>query len=154
MSHVCCNHLLLNNKSWSDPITDFPTVGSTEIWELINLGADAHNMHIHLVHFKVINQQSFSSIDYEAERCAFDLPYPHPDSCFTEEPQIPEYSSYAWKDTVIAWPGNVTRLLLRFTSMDGSSFPFDPTLEPGYLWHCHTGDHEDYEMMRPFQLRF
>jgi hypothetical protein len=29
-------------------------------------------------------------------------------------------------------------------------YPFDPSLGPGYVWHCHIVDHEDNEMMRPY----
>lgn len=32
-------------------------------------------------------------------------------------------------------------------------FPFDPTTEPGYVWHCHILDHEDNEMMRPYKVK-
>ncbi len=46
-----------------------------------------------------------------------------------------------WKDTVRADPGMVTRIIMRFEG------------EPGrYVWHCHLLEHEDNEMMRPFQL--
>jgi hypothetical protein len=41
------------------------------------------------------------------------------------------------KDSVIAYPGQVTRLRLRFNT-------------PGqFVWHCHIVEHEDNEMMRP-----
>jgi spore coat protein A, manganese oxidase len=29
-------------------------------------------------------------------------------------------------------------------------YPFDPTVGPGYVWHCHILDHEDNDMMRPY----
>ncbi|HYH04550.1 MAG TPA: carbohydrate-binding protein, partial [Bacillota bacterium] len=35
-----------------------------------------------------------------------------------------------------------------------NQFPFDPTEEPGYIWHCHLLEHEDNEMMRPLQPTF
>jgi spore coat protein A len=31
-------------------------------------------------------------------------------------------------------------------------YPFDPTKSPGYVWHCHIVDHEDNEMMRPYNV--
>jgi spore coat protein A, manganese oxidase len=41
---------------------------------------------------------------------------------------------------VIAYPGQVTRLRLRFTN-------------PGqFVWHCHIVEHEDNEMMRPYRI--
>ena len=40
------------------------------------------------------------------------------------------------KDTVIAYPGEVTRIKARFDT-------------PGqFVWHCHIVEHEDNEMMR------
>jgi FtsP/CotA-like multicopper oxidase with cupredoxin domain len=41
---------------------------------------------------------------------------------------------------VIALPGEVTRLKLRFH------------IRGRYVWHCHVIDHEDNEMMRPFRV--
>ena len=46
-----------------------------------------------------------------------------------------------------------TTIIVRFAPIDGSSdYGFDPTAEPGYVWHCHIIDHEDNEMMRPYRL--
>ena len=45
-----------------------------------------------------------------------------------------------FKDTVIAYPGEVTRVRA----------PFDT---PGqFVWHCHIVEHEDNEMMRPYRI--
>jgi len=51
-------------------------------------------------------------------------------------------------------PGEVTRIMVRWAPTDvkaGDSghFPFDPSGNRGYVWHCHIIDHEDNEMMRP-----
>jgi FtsP/CotA-like multicopper oxidase with cupredoxin domain len=83
-------------------------------------------------------------------------------------PPLPEEAG--WKDTVVAYPGQVTRLAVRYAPTDlpivpGVTrptlfFPFDPsggatvtassiTGGHGYVWHCHIIDHEDNEMMRP-----
>jgi FtsP/CotA-like multicopper oxidase with cupredoxin domain len=44
------------------------------------------------------------------------------------------------KDTVVAYPGEITRILVRFD-------------RPGeYVWHCHILSHEDHEMMRRFTV--
>jgi len=55
-------------------------------------------------------------------------------------PQPPEAWENGFKDTVIAYPGQVTRVRLRF----GSSGQF--------VWHCHIVEHEDNEMMRPYRI--
>jgi spore coat protein A len=65
-----------------------------------------------------------------------------------------------WKDTVIAFPGQVTRFLIRWGPQDipattppqDTYLTFDPT-GGGYVWHCHIVDHEDNEMMRPDAIK-
>lgn len=39
-------------------ITELPRVGSTEIWEFLNITKDAHPIHIHLVEFQLLNRQA------------------------------------------------------------------------------------------------
>ena len=46
-----------------------------------------------------------------------------------------------YKDTVIAYPGQITRLKAKF---DISGL---------YVWHCHIVEHEDNEMMRPYCVK-
>ncbi len=76
----------------------------------------------------------------------------------------PSPGESGFKDTAKAMPGQVLRLVVRWTPTDtpvvpntslaGSNFfPFDPTIAPGYVWHCHIIDHEDNEMMRPYSVR-
>ena len=38
-------------------MTELPQVGSTEVWEFLNLTVDAHPIHIHLIQFQLINRQ-------------------------------------------------------------------------------------------------
>jgi FtsP/CotA-like multicopper oxidase with cupredoxin domain len=62
----------------------------------------------------------------------------------------PEPNELGWKDTVKVYPWEVCIVLVRYAPIDGSQeYPFDPTVGPGYVWHCHIVDHEDNEMMRP-----
>ena len=46
-----------------------------------------------------------------------------------------------WKDTVVANPGEVTRVAATFD------------LAGRYVWHCHILEHEDNEMMRPLVVQ-
>ncbi len=73
--------------------------------------------------------------------------------------QKPQPWEVGWKDTFKMFPGQVTRIVVRFAPQDTNiqaaksgknSFKFDPTVGPGYVWHCHIVDHEDNEMMRPY----
>jgi FtsP/CotA-like multicopper oxidase with cupredoxin domain len=173
--------------------SELPQEGSTEVWEIVNLTADAHPIHLHLVQFQIVNRQAFSTASYnKAYAAAFPgggydpmtgLPYPpgvfipgfgpplnyntgnplalggNPDiTPFLQGPiQPPLPQEAGWKDTVIALPGQVTRLAVRWAPTDlpattpatNAFFPFNPNGGHGYVWHCHIIDHEDNEMMRP-----
>ena len=161
----------------------FRKVGSAELWEIINLTDDAHPMHIHLVQFQLLNRQKIDADRYrDAWSTAFPgggfipgygppRPYDIPNDDFAlggnlaispfldGQPLPPEASETGWKDTVTSFPGEVTRIVVRWVPMDApvntvkageNLYPFDPTLGPGYVWHCHVLDHEDNDTMRPY----
>ena len=118
-------------QKWMDPVTENPAVGDIEVWELYNATADAHPMHIHEVAFQVVNREGLVLDDDDEVSQPIQL-----DGTVT----APEPWEDGWKDTVIAYPGQVTRLRLRFTN-------------PGqFVWHCHIVEHEDNEMMRPYRI--
>jgi spore coat protein A len=117
-------------RMWVEPITENPTVGATELWEIYNATVDGHPMHIHEVAFEVVDRQPiFVDEDNETVQVV-------PGST----PRPPEPWETGYKDTVIAYPGEVTRVRVQFNT-------------PGqYVWHCHIVEHEDNEMMRPFRI--
>ena len=119
-------------RMWMDPVTENPAVGATEVWEFYNTTADAHPMHIHEVAFEVVNREGL-----RARRRRRASPHrSRPTAVVTP----PEPWETGFKDTVIAYPGQVTRVRAQFTN-------------PGqFVWHCHIVEHEDNEMMRPFRI--
>jgi FtsP/CotA-like multicopper oxidase with cupredoxin domain len=117
-------------RLWMDPVTENPLVGATELWELYNTTADAHPMHIHEIAFEVVNREGLVMEDDEVVQ-PIQL-----DGNITP----PEAWESGFKDTVIAYPGQVTRVRARFVT-------------PGqFVWHCHIVEHEDNEMMRPYRI--
>ena len=107
-------------------------VGSTEVWEFYNTTADAHPMHVHEVTFQVVNREGLVLSEDEQEVA---MPV-QLDGKVTP----PEAGETGRKDTVIAYPGQVTRIKASFDS-------------PGqFVWHCHIVEHEDNEMMRPYTV--
>ncbi len=106
-----------NGLHWSDPITEHPALGATEIWEIHNFTADGHPIHVHLVEFQVVNRQPFGG-----------------------QARGPQPWETGTKDTLIALPGEITRIKARFDRAGR------------FVWHCHIIDHEDNEMMRPYQI--
>ncbi|HAM71254.1 MAG TPA: bilirubin oxidase [Verrucomicrobiales bacterium] len=116
---------------WSDPITENPALGSTEVWEFYNATADAHPMHVHEAVFEVVNREQLVLGRDGAPVEPFQ---------FTGNVRPPQPWEAGFKDTVIAYPGEVTRIRARFTT-------------PGqFVWHCHIVEHEDNEMMRPYRI--
>jgi spore coat protein A, manganese oxidase len=114
-------------RLWMDPVTESPAVGATEVWELYNTTGDAHPMHIHEIAFEVVDRQGFR-LDENDE---IEL---------VGEPIGPEPWETGLKDTVIAYPEQVTRVKGTFAT-------------PGqFVWHCHIVEHEDNEMMRPYRI--
>jgi spore coat protein A, manganese oxidase len=123
--------MLLNNSHWNMPVTENPTLDSTEIWGLVNTTDDAHPIHLHLVRFQILDRRSFDVAAYWATGQVK----------YTGPVIPPEPSEAGWKDTVRADPGMVTRIITRFEGFAGR-----------YVWHCHILEHEDNEMMRPFDV--
>jgi FtsP/CotA-like multicopper oxidase with cupredoxin domain len=117
-------------RMWAEDITENPLVGATEVWEFYNATADAHPMHIHEVLFQVVDRQA---ITVDEANQTFQVA---PGSL----PTPPEPWENGFKDTVIAYPGQVTRVRAQFNT-------------PGqFVWHCHIVEHEDNEMMRPYRI--
>lgn len=123
-------------QMWMDPVTENPNVGDTEVWEFHNFTADAHPMHIHEVVFQVVNRQPISFDESEEEEMMGMIT----NIQLAGDPRPPEASEMGWKDTVIAYPGEVTRVKMKFEK-NGQ-----------YVWHCHIVEHEDNEMMRPYRI--
>lgn len=117
-------------RLWMEPVSENPALGATEVWALYNATGDAHPMHIHEVVFEVIDRQDIL-VDEQTETVQL-----APGSV----PTPAEPWETGFKDTVIAYPGQVTRLRAQFNS-------------PGqFVWHCHIVEHEDNEMMRPYRI--
>jgi bilirubin oxidase len=118
-------------NAWMDAVSENPILGSTEIWEIYNFTADAHPIHIHQVQFEVVNRQQLAT-DAEGVATA--------PATLVGEPIGPEAWERGTKDTVIVYPGALTRVKAKFD------------LAGLFVWHCHILSHEDNEMMRPFEV--
>ncbi len=105
------------HRSWDDEVSEQPLLGSTELWEIHNFTEDAHPIHVHLVQFEVVERED--------------------ENGFVRQPEAWENGL---KDTVIAYPKEITRIKAKFDV-------------PGrFVWHCHIVEHEDNEMMRPYDV--
>jgi len=124
-------HMLLNGAHYDMPVTETPALNSTEIWTLINLTEEAHPIHLHLVRFQILDRRPF---DRDAYMKTGTLTYTGPAI-------PPEAQEAGWKDTVRTDALHATRIIVRFEGYKGR-----------YVWHCHVLEHEDNEMMRPYEV--
>lgn len=137
--------VLVNNTKWDgngilDGLgeTELPVEGTTEIWQIINLTADAHPIHLHLVQFQLVSRQKFNLQNYNnTYNAAFPdgdyepsegppLPYNevNNDSALGGNPAVTPFlqgpvksallNERGWKDTYIVYPGDVTTFVIRF----------------------------------------
>jgi hypothetical protein len=117
---------LINGLHWDD-ITEYPRFDTIEVWSFINRSSMVHPMHMHLVHFQVLDRQDFIVVDGEVIPIGERMP--------------PEPNEAGPKDTVAAYPDQITRVIARFDGWLGK-----------YPYHCHIIEHEDHEMMRQFEV--
>lgn len=119
---------------WAEAPTETPLLGATEEWEICNFTMDAHPIHLHLVDFEIVGRAPMDTVDDGTGALVCKLPLGGPQYRPQEEWET------GVKDTVVAYPGEITRLRARFD------------LGGLYQWHCHIGEHEDNEMMRPMAV--
>ena len=140
---------LIDGLAFHDPVNIQVPAGDIEDWLLINLSADTHPIHLHLPQFEVLSRRPFDVAGYQAALDAVRAtggPNPDPEPFYTGGPLPPLTDDLGFKDTVSANPEVVTRI----------RSPFD--LPPGvtgtqrYVFHCHILEHEDNDMMRPYEV--
>lgn len=122
--------LYINGKGYQDPVTESVKLGSTEKWCFINTTDDAHPMHLHLVQFQILQRQGFDTAAFRNGVLKL-----------VGAPRAPQASEAGWKDTAVVYPGEVLTILVRFEGYTGR-----------YVFHCHMLEHEDNDMMRPYEV--
>jgi spore coat protein A len=120
----------INGQGYDDPVTERVILGSTEKWRFINTTDDAHPMHLHLVQFKILERQGFNQATVGAGTLEL-----------LGSPRPPAPNEAGWKDTAVVQPGEVLTILIRFDGYAGR-----------YVYHCHMLEHEDNDMMRPYEV--
>lgn len=122
--------VLINSHGYDDPVTETPALGSLEKWRFINTTDDAHPMHLHLVQFQILERQGYDMAAYTQGRLQL-----------LGSPRPPAPNEAGWKDTAVVNPRDVLTLLVRFEGYTGR-----------YVFHCHMLEHEDNDMMRPYEV--
>jgi FtsP/CotA-like multicopper oxidase with cupredoxin domain len=149
----------INNLRFNTADREKPQVNTVEQWNIINTTGDSHPIHLHLVQFQVLGRQKFKAESYlEAVYPKLDLdstgPYPVPsaDPFAIGNMRAPLANEMGWKDTVRSDPGEITRLLIPFGAAAAPGVPFGNSFTGEYVFHCHILEHEDNEMMLPYEV--
>jgi spore coat protein A len=126
---------------FEDATTFFPVLGQYEVWQLINLTADTHPIHVHLDPFQILSRRlmryqitkdGIGDRDISAEVTLERDPEDKLDHKIDDNER-------GLKDTIRVNPSEVVEIAVRFTTYSGR-----------YMYHCHILEHEDRDMMRPF----
>ncbi len=120
----------INEKGYEDPVTEIVKSGAMEKWRFINTTEDAHPMHLHLVQFQILYRQGFDPVEFRkgSLKPVGALRPPPAEEC-------------GWKDTAVVLPNDMLTILVRFEGYVGR-----------YVFHCHMLEHEDNDMMRPYEI--
>jgi spore coat protein A, manganese oxidase len=120
----------INSKGYDEPVTEIVKLGTTEKWRFINATDDAHPMHLHLVQFQILERQGYNIVAFHNGKIEL-----------VGKPRLPAANEAGWKDTAVVNPRDVLTILVRFEGYTGR-----------YVFHCHMLEHEDNDMMRPYQV--
>jgi spore coat protein A, manganese oxidase len=126
-----------------------PKVGAVEDWVFVNMTADTHPMHTHLVTHQVIGRTPFNVAAYQAAYpgTGSGSPGGKDPSPFATGPMVPaDPTERGFKDTTKANPGYFTTVRAKF------DLPAGVTAPQTYVYHCHIVEHEDNDMMLPFTV--
>ena len=122
--------VLINGKGYDEPATEVVKLGSQEKWRFINTTEDAHPMHLHLVQFQILERHGFNPV--ALRNGVMEL---------VGKPRPPAANEAGWKDTAVVNPREVLTIMVRFEGYTGR-----------YVFHCHMLEHEDNDMMRPYEV--
>ncbi len=114
---------LPNPLDWGAPITEKPADGSTEIWEVWNFSPEGAAQISHVFHMHLVQFQVLNREPIGGGTVSA----PHP-------------WERGHKDSCASPTGVITRVKATFDH------------KGRFVWHCHFLDHEDNDMMRPYQV--
>jgi len=157
--------VLMNNRNFLDPAGKITVKSnSLEQWEFVNTTVDAHPMHVHFAQFQVLNRQSFDRDRYfaaagyddnAAGSGVFPPPAVGPYLTPGSTPRPPAANERGWKDTIVALPGEVTRIRVPFgpNAVPGSPMAIGRAHTGRYVSHCHILEHEENDMMMRYVIQ-
>ena len=145
-------------ERFQDPVNWIVRLNDTEKWRFINLTADTHPMHVHLVQFKAVARKviALDTAAASGNGCV------DPDNdvvvlvdCLSANGSPVEINitpttdaeainaldgnEKGFKDTIRVNPGEMVEIVATFEGYCGR-----------YVYHCHLLEHEDHDILRQF----
>lgn len=162
--------LLLNNRLFTDPISEKPQLGDVEEWVMINTTPDVHPMHVHLVKFEVVEKGYIDTVNFPGVYTRADsvsMPVITNQAAFVRNARPPDVDDSAQFNSVYRLANNEQNIWKDIVMVPPAGTPGPGTVvNPGYvkirarftrigtyMWHCHILSHEENEMMRPFMVQ-
>ncbi|MFE3222157.1 multicopper oxidase family protein [Nocardia sp. NPDC059228] len=171
----------LNNLPFLSADIDTARAGAVEQWNIVNTTPFDHPIHLHLARMRVIGRQPMLTSAYFLANYppAFGTRWaPSADGFAIGPQQGPPLWEAGWKDTIECPTDTITRILVRWPSVEELGFdpdavvPVPPGAEAmaptgagmaggmadtpeihGYVWHCHNLDHADHDMMQQIRVQ-
>jgi FtsP/CotA-like multicopper oxidase with cupredoxin domain len=156
--------------AWHNPTTENPALGDTELWEVYNVTGDSHPVHLHLVHFEVVERRAIiwdsatNDEDRVLDPAGITTPSPNGDGTYLVEQPVVQHNGLFGNGFKVVNPTfDMTTTVDPGAEYVDSNSPKDMVTarpdevtfikakfdKPGrYVWHCHILSHEDHEMMR------
>jgi spore coat protein A len=145
-------------RAYTDPPTEFIQYKTIQIWNICNLSADTHPMHVHEFNAMILRRRPINASAFNGR------------VVFTGPGRGPEPGEEGWKETFKMHPGECTTIAIlvedplpgrtAIVQANGNTYtgtlPTSPRLlntygitGDEYVWHCHILEHEEHDMMRP-----
>jgi spore coat protein A, manganese oxidase len=101
-------------------------------WDIYNISADIHPIHIHHTQFRVVERRKIIKDNIKKLGPA----------------RPPDRNEQGWKDTIRSNNEEVVRIEVAFDDKSDGAHSY----KGNYVMHCHLLDHEDMGMMRPIRI--
>jgi spore coat protein A len=145
-------------RAYLDAPTETIQYKSIQIWNIYNLTADTHPMHVHEFNAMILRRRPFQVSSFNG------IPN------WKGPGRGPDPEESGWKETFRMNPGECTTIAILVedplpgrtatVQADGNTYtgtlPYSPRLKTSYnivgdeyVWHCHILEHEEHDMMRP-----
>ena len=147
----------INNETYLNPPNIITKVGSTFIWEFINLCDDDICMHIHLTNFQILERQKINKTRCEESYLKNKVLNFNDEDLYEGEAILPELYEKGLKDTFYCPPYFVTRIIIRYapnnimeeTNVGENYFSFDTSDGPEYIINSQILEQKDNYLVRP-----